>query len=107
MYGNGCPYLFATTARLEKEKNLDFLFRGTARLRDILGQDFRLMVIGDGTERRHLEELARMLGISRQIVFTGKIENTRVRHYLNAADAFLFASKSETQGIVLLEAMWM
>lgn len=46
-----------------------------------------------------------MLGISRQIVFTGKIENTRVRHYLNAADAFLFASKSETQGIVLLEAM--
>lgn len=105
MYGNGCPYLFATTARLEKEKNLDFLFRGTARLRDILGQDFRLMVIGDGTERRHLEELARMLGISRQIVFTGKIENTRVRHYLNAADAFLFASKSETQGIVLLEAM--
>lgn len=58
MYGNGCPYLFATTARLEKEKNLDFLFQGTARLRDILGQDFRLMVIGDGTERRHLEELA-------------------------------------------------
>ena len=28
-----------------------------------------------------------------------------MRHYLNAADAFLFASKSETQGIVLLEAM--
>lgn len=105
LYGNGCQYLFATTARLEKEKNLDFLLRGTARLRDILGERFRLLVMGDGTERTRLEELAASLGISRQIVFTGKIENTQVRHYLNAADAFLFASRSETQGIVLLEAM--
>ena len=64
-----------------------------------------MMVIGDGTERARLDELAGLLGISRQIVFTGKIENTQVRHYLNAADAFLFTSKSETQGIVLLEAM--
>lgn len=105
LYGNGCPYLFATTARLEKEKNLDFLLCGTARLKGILGENFRLMVIGDGTERNRLEALAESLGISRQIVFTGKIENTQVRHYLNAADAFLFASRSETQGIVLLEAM--
>ena len=64
-----------------------------------------MMVIGDGTERARLDELAGLLGISRQIVFTGKIENTQVRHYLNAADAFLFTSRSETQGIVLLEAM--
>ena len=55
-----------------KRKTWIFLFEGTARLRDILGQDFRLMVIGDGTERRHLEELARMLGISRQGVFAGE-----------------------------------
>ncbi|MFR3752503.1 MAG: glycosyltransferase [Enterocloster sp.] len=87
-----------------KEPGFSF-FRVLHVLGSILGQDFRLMVIGDGTERRHLEELAGMLGISRQIVFTRKIENTWVRHYLNAADAFLFASKSETQGIVLLEAM--
>jgi len=105
LYGNGCPYLFATTARLEKEKNLDFLLHGAVHLKGILGEGFRLLVIGDGTERKRLEELAESLGISRQIVFTGKIENTQVRHYLNAADAFLFASKSETQGIVLLEAM--
>ncbi len=105
LYSDGCPYLFATTARLEKEKNLEFLLRGAACLKGILGEGFRLMVIGDGTERARLDELAGLLGISRQIVFTGKIENTQVRHYLNAADAFLFTSRSETQGIVLLEAM--
>lgn len=38
LYSDGCPYLFATTARLEKEKNLEFLLRGAACLKGILGE---------------------------------------------------------------------
>lgn len=104
-YLNGEKWLFATTARLEKEKNLDFLLRGAARLKELAGDTFRIMIIGDGTRREALENLAEELGIRQQIVFTGRVPNGEVSHYLHAADGFLFASKSETQGIVLLEAM--
>ena len=104
-YLNGEPWLFATTARLEKEKNLDFLLRGAARLKELVGDCFRILIIGDGTRKETLKNLAEELGIGRQIVFIGRVPNAEVSHYLHAADGFLFASKSETQGIVLLEAM--
>lgn len=104
-YLNGKTWLFATTARLEKEKNLDFLLRGAARLKELVGDCFRILIIGDGTRKETLKNLAEELGIGRQIVFIGRVPNAEVSHYLHAADGFLFASKSETQGIVLLEAM--
>lgn len=104
-YLNGQQWLFATTARLEKEKNLDFLLRGAARLKELKGDCFRILIIGDGTRKEALKNLAGELGIGSQIVFAGRVPNNEVPHYLHAADGFLFASKSETQGIVLLEAM--
>lgn len=104
-YGREGEFIFVTTARLEKEKNLEFLLKGAARLRAMAGDRFRVLIIGDGTERKRLESLSADLGLDRQVVFVGRIENTKVRHYLHASDGFLFASKSETQGIVLLEAM--
>lgn len=104
-HGKGRPWLFATTARLEKEKNLSFLLRGVAELKRRIGPCFRVMVIGNGSEAETLRRQAVELGIEEDVVFTGAVPNTEVRHYLHAADAFLFASKSETQGIVLLEAM--
>lgn len=98
-------YLFCTAARLEKEKNLDFLLRGTAEVKRRIGDCFRLMVIGEGSERERLMELAVELGLQDNLVFTGKVPNEQIRDYLSAGDVFLFASRSETQGIVLLEAM--
>lgn len=101
----GRRWLFATTARLEKEKNLDFLLHGLARLKALAGDCFKMAVLGDGTEREKLTALTHELGISENVVFVGTVPNTEVRHYLHGSDLFLFASKSETQGIVLLEAM--
>lgn len=104
-YKGDKKYLFSTVARLEKEKNLDFLLEGAAALKRRLGDCFRIMVIGEGSERGPLRELARRLEIGDNIVFTGKVENRKIKDYQFASDLFLFASKSETQGIVLLEAM--
>ena len=95
-YLNGEPWLFATTARLEKEKNLEFLLRGAARLKELVGDCFRILIIGDGTRKETLKNLAEELGIGPQIVFAGRVPNAEVSHYLHAADGFLFASKSET-----------
>lgn len=107
LLGNsGKKYIFCTVARLAKEKNLDFLFRVLAgRKAHKNGSDFKFAVIGDGPERKELEKLARDLDLQEEICFVGKVPNEEVKNYCRAADYFLFSSLSETQGIVLLEAM--
>lgn len=104
-YLGGKKHLLCTISRLEEEKNPRFLLYGIAEMKKILGPDFRLLYIGEGSEKKNLEMLAKELGISEEVVFIGNVENEKVKDYLNAADLFLYASKSETQGIVLAEAM--
>lgn len=104
-YLGGRKYLFCTIARLEKEKNLDFLLDGLLELKAQIGDCFCLMLIGEGSERAHLTARLQAEGLEDQVVLTGRIPNEEIRDYQFASDAFLFTSKSETQGIVLLEAM--
>lgn len=104
-YLGGKKYLLCTVSRLEEEKNPRFLLYGIAEMKKILGPDFCLLYIGEGSEKKSLEMLASELGIAKEVVFVGNVENEEVKDYLNAADLFLYASKSETQGIVLAEAM--
>lgn len=98
-------YLFSTISRLAREKNLDFLLEGAARMKALMGDCFRIMIIGEGGELEHLREQAVRLGIEDNLTFVGKVPNELIKNYQFASDLFLFASKSETQGIVLLEAM--
>lgn len=104
-YGAGKKYLLCTVARLEQEKNLYVLLRAAAALQQRLGDCFRLLLVGEGSERMRLQEYAQSLGLSDAAVFVGAVPNTEVKDYLFAGDLFWFASKSETQGIVLAEAM--
>jgi len=48
--------------------------------------------------------MAAELGLTAKIIFTGRIERTQIYNYLKAADLFVCASKTETQGLVLSEA---
>ena len=56
-------------------------------------------------QKAELKVRASILGIQDKVTFVGNIPNDQVKDYLNAADLFLFASRSETQGIVLVEAL--
>jgi len=98
-------YLLTTVSRLAKEKNFDFMLRALAVLKEQIGDVFRVLVIGDGPERENLEQLANSLGLSDNIAFLGFLPNDQLGMYHRAGDCFLFSSCSETQGIVLLEAM--
>lgn len=98
-------YLFCTVGRLAKEKNLEFLFRALAVRKIKRGADFRLAVVGEGPYKKQLCELSETLGIREEVAFVGAVPNDKVKNYCKAADIFLFSSLSETQGIVLLEAM--
>jgi len=98
-------YLLTTVSRLAKEKNFDFMLRALAVLKEQIGDVFRVLVIGDGPERENLEQLANSLWLSDNIAFLGFLPNDQLGMYHRAGDCFLFSSCSETQGIVLLEAM--
>ena len=104
-YSRGKRHLLVTVSRLEKEKNYGFLLRGIAELRLEIGDEFHVLIIGDGSQKSELKVRASILGIQDMVTFMGNIPNDQVKDYLSASDAFLFASKSETQGIVLAEAL--
>jgi glycosyltransferase involved in cell wall biosynthesis len=96
--------LCLSVGRLAPEKNVAFLLRGFARL---LGQlpDAVLALVGDGDGRAGLEHLADRLGIAARVRFLGAVPHARIAGYYAAADLFLFCSTSETQGLVILEAL--
>lgn len=101
-------FLFCTVSRLAKEKNLYFQLEGLACLKRLLkkeGKTFRHMMIGGGPEKKELTRRIQELGLTENVFLLGNVDNAEIKNYQAASDLFLFTSKSETQGIVLLEAM--
>jgi glycosyltransferase involved in cell wall biosynthesis len=91
--------------RVAFEKNIDFLL-GMAAVLSEERPDILLVVTGEGPAEASLHKLARTLNIEKNVKFIGYLDrNTELNACYQAADVFVFASKSETQGLVLLEAM--
>ena len=63
----------------------------------------KLLMVGDGPERHHLEELCRELGTCDLVKFVGKVKDTE--RILAASDVFILPSESESFGLAALEAM--
>ena len=95
--------LLLYAGRLGVEKNLDFLLRSFRRLLS-LQPGARLIIAGDGPQRQFLERYAMSLGIAPFVTFTGFIQRRDLID-LYKQTLFVFASKTETQGLVLVEAM--
>ena len=93
-----------SVGRLAPEKNWDTLLRAFASLHADY-PELRLVLIGDGPARQSLESLASELGVKDQVTFTGAVPFEEIPRYLKAADLFAFASVTETQGLVTIEAM--
>lgn len=101
----GRQFLFCTVARLAKEKNLEFLLESLALYKQKAGPCFKLLLIGKGPYREKLCRRIGELALTEEIILTGEVRNEDMKEYCAASDLFLFSSRSETQGIVLLEAM--
>ena len=93
-----------SVGRLAPEKNWDTLLRAFAKVCERRA-GLRLVLIGDGPAKSELETLASELGIAEHVTFTGALRFEDVPCYLKAADVFAFASVTETQGLVTMEAM--
>lgn len=92
------------TGRLAKEKNLDFLLDCMAGV-VMQEPDTICLLAGAGDEREKLEEKVKTYNMSHKIIFTGKIDRDSIIDFYIDSDIFLFSSKTETQGLVVLEAM--
>ncbi len=91
--------------RVAHEKNIGFLIeamRNAIRTRP----DLLLVIAGEGPALPALQRQARALGLEHHVRFIGYLDRKReLPDCYAAADVFVFASKTETQGLVLLEAM--
>jgi glycosyltransferase involved in cell wall biosynthesis len=95
--------LVITVGRLAREKRFDILleaFAWAAR-----GKRAHLLVVGGGPQAADLRQLARTMGIGDRVTFTGPLEHDWVLDCYAASDIFAFASPTETQGLVVVEAM--
>ena len=96
--------LLITACRLTKEKNLGFLVRSFAKIKK-KSENIKFMIVGDGAVKKDLEKSAEELGIKNSIIFTGLVNRTEIVSLYQASDIFVFSSKTETQGLVAVEAM--
>jgi 1,2-diacylglycerol 3-alpha-glucosyltransferase len=96
--------LLLYVGRLGQEKNIDFLLRAFQRLLS-LRPEARLVIAGDGPQRGFLEKYARDLGIAPFVKFAGYLQRLDMVDVYKQAALFVFASKTETQGLVIVEAM--
>ena len=97
--------VLVTVSRLSKEKNVTFIIHAMAELKRRSAPAFRLLVLGGGEERSALEALIEQLDLGGDVTLLGDVASEDVPAYLGISDVFVFASASETQGMVVLEAM--
>ena len=97
--------VFISVARLSNEKNIDFMIEAIDRLRQESDVPFRFLMIGDGHQRDRLQKKIDSLELGSHFTLVGAVQPEEMALWYNLGDAFLFASKSETQGMVILEAM--
>ncbi|GAB4474384.1 MAG: glycosyltransferase family 4 protein [Anaerolineales bacterium] len=90
--------------RLGPEKNLPFLIRCFAGVVQAF-KHARLLLVGDGPERKPLQELVEQLGIGTSVRFSGMVPYSRVCQYLKMADFFATASVTEVHPLSVIEAM--
>jgi len=102
MPGSDSPTLLCL-GRLQEEKGYDLALRAFARIVDAF-PEARLQIVGDGPQRRALENLVHTLGLSDQVYFLGWTEPARIATLIRRAALVLMPSRTEALPMVALEA---
>ncbi|PIP55815.1 MAG: hypothetical protein COX06_01265 [Candidatus Zambryskibacteria bacterium CG22_combo_CG10-13_8_21_14_all_42_17] len=93
-------FTVGTIAELHRIKGLDILLIAWNKF--IKKHQAKLVIIGEGEERKNLENMAQKLGISDSVIFKGSVDNAR--SFLSNFDIFCMPSRSEGMPYALLEA---
>lgn len=95
-------FVFGFVGRLSEEKGVDYLLEAVKQGL-MLGNPWRLVLIGDGPQRALLERTVYYSGLTDQVIFAGFQSNAAT--WYSAMDAFVLASLTEGTPMALLEAM--
>lgn len=91
--------------RVAHEKNIGFLLKVLGEVRKTV-TDVLFVIAGEGPARSSLENDVKALGLSEHVMFIGYLDrHAELNSCYRCADIFIFSSRTETQGLVLLEAM--
>lgn len=93
-------YVVGVLGRLDPNKRFNLVIDSMAPM---LGQETKLLIVGDGPDRARLEALAREHGVAKHVIFAGQRHD--VAAMLSALDLFIASSEQETFGLSVLEAM--
>ncbi len=98
------PFTFCNVAIMDSRKRQDLIIEAFA---EAFGGDdnYRLVIAGDGKLKQSLIDLAKKLGVSAQVEVPGYLNRDEVKDLLDRSNVFVLASRAETFGVVVIEAM--
>lgn len=97
-------FTFVSVGALSEWKGMDKTIEGFAVLHSRYPET-RLVIIGDGEDRESLLRLVENLKLQECVTLTGRLERIKIKEYFDRSDCFVLMSKSETFGVVYIEAM--
>lgn len=96
--------LLIFVGRIAEEKSIDMIINAFKKVKDN-NLKVKLLIVGDGPSINDLKQLSSSLDLNDYIYFAGKKPFSEVPNYYKAADGFISASTSETQGMTYIEAL--
>ena len=97
-------FIILFVGRIAEEKNIQFLINAQKEL--VKAHDnIKLVIVGDGPDKEKYEDYTKKLGLEKNVIFTGKAKWEDMPYYYQMSTVFTSASKTETQGLTIIEAM--
>ncbi len=97
--------IFLFVGSITPRKGLDLLLKACAILAQQGCNEYTLLVVGDGSDRRELEEFCQTNHLTDCVQWIGRVEYSCVGNYFDQADVFVLPTLEDTWGMVVLEAM--
>lgn len=96
-------FIIIFVGRLAQEKNVEFLLESQKDLADKFN-NIKLLIVGDGPDKEKYEDYVEENHL-KNVIFTGKVDWEEMPYYYHCANILATASKTETQGLTVIEAM--
>ncbi|MDR0777949.1 MAG: glycosyltransferase [Methanomassiliicoccaceae archaeon] len=99
-YGLNGSKVILYVGRLSFEKNIGVIINALSHLNGV-----KLLIVGKGPAKESLEETAKNAKVEDKVIFAGFVPDEELQSFYGAADVFVSASRFETQGLSVLEAL--
>ncbi len=97
-------FIVIIVGRMAQEKNIEFVLK-IAEILSVKKSNIKFMLVGDGPDKEKYEKIATKKKLEDSVKFIGRVSWTDTPLYYHIANILITASKTETQGLTVIEAM--